>query len=92
MKSIPSIHARSWTLGPFPKEVSLSEKSLSQYQLPTKDKSLEVATQRELRKKNLYFACKNTWEPNYYCMDKVKIHYIEVVSDEEEDSNIVLDL
>jgi hypothetical protein len=42
-------------------------------------------TQRELRRKKLCFNCKYLWEPIHRCMGKVKVHYIEVVSDEEDD-------
>jgi hypothetical protein len=51
-----------------------------------KDK-MDEETQRELRRKKLFFSCKDPWEPGHRCMGKGKFHYIEVVSDEEDDDD-----
>jgi hypothetical protein len=44
-------------------------------------------TQRELRRKKIFFSCKDPWELGHRCMGKGKFHYIEVVSDEEDDDD-----
>jgi hypothetical protein len=43
---------------------------------------------RELRRKNIFFSCKEPWEPGHKCMGKGKVHYIEVLSysDGEEEA------
>ena len=46
---------------------------------------MDEATRRELRRKQLCFTCKEPWQPSHRCMGKGKIHYIEVVSDSEEE-------
>jgi hypothetical protein len=50
---------------------------------------LDEATRRELRRKKLCFTCKEPWEPRHRCMGKGKIHYIEVLSDSEEEEDEV---
>jgi hypothetical protein len=50
-----------------------------------KDK-MDEETQRELRWKNIFYNCKEPWEPRHCCMGKGKVHYIEVLFDEEDDS------
>ena len=52
--------------------------------LPKKP-SLDEATRQELRRKKLCFNCKGSWEPERRCLGKEKIHYIEVVSDDEDE-------
>ena len=52
---------------------------------PSKKLSLEKATRKELRRKKLCFFCKDLWEPGHICLRKGKIHYIEVVFDDEDD-------
>jgi hypothetical protein len=47
---------------------------------------MDEETQRELRRKKLCYSCKEPWEPSHRCMGKGKVHYIEVISDEEDDS------
>jgi hypothetical protein len=46
---------------------------------------MDKATRRELRRKQLCFTCKEPWEPGHKCMGKGKVHYIEVISDDEEE-------
>ena len=46
---------------------------------------MDEETRRELRQKKLCFMCKDAWEPGHRCMGKGKAHYIEVLSDEEDD-------
>jgi hypothetical protein len=46
---------------------------------------LNDATKRELRRKQLCFTCKESWQPDHRCMGKGKIHYIEVVSNSEDE-------
>jgi hypothetical protein len=48
---------------------------------------LDEATRRELRRKQLCFTYKEPWQPCHRCLGKGKIHYIEVVSDSEEETN-----
>jgi hypothetical protein len=42
-------------------------------------------TRRELRRKQLYFTCKEPWNPSHKCMGRGQVHYIEVTSDDEEE-------
>jgi hypothetical protein len=49
---------------------------------------MDEATRRELRRKQLCFTCKEPWEPGHKCMGKGKVHYIEVISDDEEEEEI----
>jgi hypothetical protein len=42
-------------------------------------------TRRELRRKQLYFTCKEQWTPSHKCMGQGQIHYIEVTLDDEEE-------
>jgi hypothetical protein len=49
---------------------------------------MDEATRRELRRKQLCFTCKEPWEPGHKCMGKGKVHYIEVISDDEEEDEI----
>jgi hypothetical protein len=46
---------------------------------------MDEETRRELRRKLLCFTCKEPWEPGYKCMRKCKAHYIEVISDDEDE-------
>jgi len=46
------------------------------------------ATKRELRRKQLCYTCKEPWVPGHRCMGKGKIHYIEVLSDNEEEIDV----
>jgi hypothetical protein len=45
-------------------------------------------TRRELRRKQLYFTCKEPWNPTHKCMGRGQVHYIEVTSDNEEEEEI----
>ena len=38
-----------------------------------------------MRRRKLCFNCKESWELGHRCLGKGKIHYIEVMSDSEED-------
>jgi hypothetical protein len=49
---------------------------------------LDEATRRELRRKQLCYTCKEPWEPGHRCMGKGKIHYIEVLSDSEDEDDV----
>jgi hypothetical protein len=49
---------------------------------------MDEATRRELRRKQLCFTCKEPWEPGHKCMGKGKVHYIEVIFDDEEEDEI----
>ena len=42
----------------------------------------------ESRRKKLCFSCKEPWEPGHRCMGKGKVHYIEVVSDSDEEEDV----
>jgi hypothetical protein len=46
---------------------------------------MDEATHNELRRKKLCFNCKDPWELGHICMGKGKAHYIEVLSDSEEE-------
>ena len=46
---------------------------------------LDEASRQELRRKKLCFNYKGPWEPSHRCLGKGKIHYIEVMSDEEDE-------
>jgi len=48
---------------------------------------MDEATRRELRRKQLCFTCKEPWDPGKKCMVKGKDHYIEVISDDEEEED-----
>jgi hypothetical protein len=44
-------------------------------------------TRRELRRKQLYFTCKEPWKPSHKCMGHGQVHYIEVNLDNEEEED-----
>ena len=46
---------------------------------------MDEETRRELRRKLLCLTCKEPWEPGHKCMRKCKAHYIEVISDDEDE-------
>jgi hypothetical protein len=46
---------------------------------------MDETTRRELRRKQFYFTCKEPWYPTHKCMGKGKSHYIEVISNDEEE-------
>jgi hypothetical protein len=46
---------------------------------------MDKPIRRELRRKQLCFTCKEPWDPTHNCMGKGKSHYIEVISNDEED-------
>ena len=48
---------------------------------------MDEATRRELRRKQLCFTCKEPWESGHRCMGKGKAHYIEVISDDDEEDD-----
>ena len=72
---------------------SSSSQSYSHSKLPTflrdkpppKKPSLDEATRQELRRKKLCFNCKGPWELDHRCLGKGKIHYIELMSNEEDE-------
>ena len=49
---------------------------------------LDEDTRRELRRKKLCFNCMEPWEPRHHCLGKGKIHYIEVMSKDEEEEYV----
>ncbi len=51
---------------------------------PPKKPSLDETSRQELQRNKLCFNCKGPWEPGHRCLGKGKIHYIEVMSDEED--------
>jgi hypothetical protein len=46
---------------------------------------LDENTNRELRRKQLCYTCKEPWNPSHKCMDHGQVHYIEVTSNNEEE-------
>ena len=46
---------------------------------------LNEDTRRDLRRKNLCFACKEHWVPGHRCMGKGKVHLIEVLPNSSEE-------
>jgi hypothetical protein len=44
-------------------------------------------TRRKLRRKKLYFTCKEPWNPSHKCMGRGQVHYIEVTLDNEEEED-----
>jgi hypothetical protein len=48
---------------------------------------LDDDTKRELMRKNLCFSCRDPWVPGHKCMGKGEIHYIEVVTDSDEEEH-----
>jgi hypothetical protein len=46
---------------------------------------IDYNTRRELRRKKLFFTCKEPWNPSHKCMGRGQVHYIEVTSDNEEE-------
>jgi hypothetical protein len=49
---------------------------------------LDEAKTRELRRNQIYYACKEPWESGHRCMGKGKIHYIEVLSNSEDEDDV----
>jgi hypothetical protein len=48
---------------------------------------MDQETRQEPRRKNLCYSCKESWEMDHRCMGKSKFHYIEVVSNKEDDND-----
>ena len=48
---------------------------------------MDENTSRELRRKQLFFTCKEPWNPSHKCMGRGQVHYIEVTSDNEEEED-----
>jgi hypothetical protein len=48
---------------------------------------MDDPTRMELRRKQLCFTYKEPWDPTHKCMGKGKAHYIEVISDDEEEED-----
>lgn len=44
---------------------------------------LDFETHNELKKKRLCFTYKEPWTPNHRCLGRGKIHYVEVLSEDE---------
>lgn len=49
---------------------------------------LDKGEREELRRKKLCFSCREAWQPGHRCLGKGKIHYIEVMSDSEDEENV----
>jgi hypothetical protein len=49
---------------------------------------IDDSTRRELRRKQIFFTCKEPWNPSHKCMGCGQVHYIEVTSDNEEEDEI----
>lgn len=69
----------------------------SQLPLPQEDINKEAiqnkplmneATCQELWRRNICFACREPWEPRHFCLGNGKIHYIEVIPNNEEESKL----
>ena len=53
---------------------------------PTQKKPhFDEDSQQELWRKKLCFTCKEPWGPDHRCLGKGKIHYIEVMPDDDEE-------
>ena len=50
---------------------------------------LDEETRNELQRKKLCFSCKEPWQLGHQCMGKEKVHYIEVVSNSDEEDEMV---
>ncbi|KAH9296672.1 hypothetical protein KI387_044252 [Taxus chinensis] len=48
-----------------------------------------MEARNELKRIKLCFNCRDPWTPNHCCQGKGSIHYIEVVSDDEDDGDNV---
>ena len=46
-------------------------------------------SRQELRRKKLCFTCKEPWHPGHCFLKKGKIHYIEVMPDDDEEQTLV---
>ena len=44
---------------------------------------LDFETRNELKRKKLCFTCREPWTPNHKCLRKGKIHYVEVLFEDE---------
>ncbi|KAH9293373.1 hypothetical protein KI387_041420 [Taxus chinensis] len=49
----------------------------------------EIEARNELRRKKLCFTCRDPWTPNHRCLPKGAAHYIEVISDVEDEEESV---
>jgi len=57
---------------------------------PPRTKQLDVATRRKLREEGKCFYCKKTWELGHRCQGKGQVHYIEVLFEESDNSDLDL--
>jgi hypothetical protein len=48
---------------------------------------MDEENRRKLRRKKLCYNCKEPWKLGHRCMRKGRVHYIEVVSDEEDEND-----
>jgi len=44
---------------------------------------LDDEDRKELKRKKLFFSCKEPWESSHRCFGKGKVHYIEVLSNSD---------
>jgi hypothetical protein len=79
-------------------DATLKTKNFSKPSIPKKNKDrkplqkdwtekerLDEVTHNELRRKKLFFSGKEPWDLRHGCMEKGKVHYIEVHSDIDEE-------
>ncbi|XP_059075191.1 uncharacterized protein LOC131875172 [Cryptomeria japonica] len=80
----PSSKGKLFNKGPSPKP----EKDKQPFNKDDFPKNkLDKEDREELRRKKLCFSCREAWQPGHRCLGKGKIHYIEVMSDSEDDEN-----
>jgi len=61
----------------------MKKKSIQSHSCPDMDKE----TRNKLKRKKLCFTCKEPWEASHQCLGKVKIHYIEVFPNSDNESD-----
>jgi hypothetical protein len=49
-------------------------------------------TRRKLRRKQIFFTCKEPWNPTHKFMGHGQVHYIEVTSDNEEEEEEIVQI
>lgn len=62
------------------------QKSTTPPKVPTAKPGLLEVSRRELRRRKLCFTCKESWQPGHRCLVKGQVHYIEVISNEDTES------
>ena len=54
----------------------------------SRNNKLDEENWKEFRRNKLFFSCKEPWKLGQQCVGKGKIHYIEVVSNSDEDEEL----